>query len=568
MKNYSVHLIYILFAIITFIAFEPILHNSFISFDDDAYIYHNPNIATGLTLENIKWTFTNIHANNYHPLTSLSHMLDCQIFKLHPAGHHFTNLVFHIANTLLLFFVLNRMTRRIWASAFVAALFAIHPLHVESVAWASERKDVLSTFFWLLTMWAYMQYAESHRGQTHRSAPTKWYLATLVLFVLGLLSKPMVVTLPVVLLLLDYWPLERWKKPPAPASARVNSAGVKYLILEKVPFFALSAVFSVITFVVQRKMGIVKTISNYPLGWRIENAIVSYVIYIEKIFWPVKLAIFYPHPKGNIPTGQITGAILILAAMTILAIWKIRRRPYIVFGCLWFLATLLPVIGIFQVGMQAWANRYSYIPYIGMFIVITWGVCDLTARLRFRKIIFSVIGGVLLFSLGVITYFQTLYWQNNLLLYSHAVNVVKDNWWAYDFLGKALASKGEYEEAITMLNKSIEIYPDNATIYYGLAKAYLDKGDMKQAIKMYERLLPPLPKDLNEPRGVNTRRYDYPVLKNLYVNANINLATALANEGDFAEAKRRYEEALRVAPEAEAAQKGLDEIEKQNKAKP
>jgi len=545
-KKYQTHLIYISLAIITFMAFEPVLHNSFISFDDDAYIYHNPNIISGLNKENIIWAFTNIHANNYHPLTSLSHMLDCQMYQLAPAGHHLTNLIFHIADTLLLFLVLSRMTKKTWASAFVAALFALHPLHVESVAWASERKDVLSTFFWMLTMLAYWRYAE--RPTAGR------YLLTLVLFLLGLLSKPMMVTLPCVLLLLDYWPLNRFFN---------KKIRIGRLIAEKIPFFILSAIISLITLNVQGKMGVVKNLSNYPLPWRLGNAIVSYVIYIEKIFWPVNLAVFYPHPKGNIPLWQIAGAILILTAITVLAIWQIRKRPYIAVGWLWFLGTLVPVIGIFQVGMQAWANRYTYIPYIGIFIAITWWISDLTAKVRFRNIIFSVLAGVMFFAITVKTYFQALYWQNNITLYSHAINAVKNNWWAYSFLGTAWASQGEYDEALALLNKSMEIYPENATVYYELVKVYLHKGDMKQVIKMYEKLLPPLPEDLNEPRGVDSSSYDYPVLKNLYVNANINLATALTSEGRYKEAERRYKEAIRVAPDCEAAREGLKDLKQQ-----
>lgn len=542
-KKYQIHLIYILLAMLTFVAFEPILHNDFISFDDDAYIYHNPNMISGLKIENIIWAFTNIHANNYHPLTSLSHMLDCELFGLDAGRHHLTNLLFHIANTLLLFYVLSRITKRVWASVFVAALFALHPLHVESVAWASERKDVLSAFFWLLTMLTYWQYVQR---------PAKWRFAlTLILFTLGLLSKPMLVTLPFVLLLLDYWPFERFKK------IRISRC-----ILEKVPFFALSVIVSFITLHVQGKMGVVKTITNYPLTWRIGNALVSYVIYIEKMFWPIDLAIFYPHPKGNLSVWQIFGAAAILTAITIAALWKIRQRPYIAAGWLWFLGTLVPVIGLCQVGMQAWANRYTYIPYIGLFIAVTWGVCDVLEKMRYKKIVFSACAGLLLFALGAKTYVQNMYWQNNLLLYSHAINAVENNWWAHGFLGTSLAALGEYDEGIWHMNKSMEIYPDNATVYYELTNAYFNKGDMKQAIKMYEKLLPPLPKDLNEPRNVNTFRYDYPILRNLYVNSNINLATALASEGNYIEAERRFKEALTIAPDAKAATQGLEKLQK------
>jgi tetratricopeptide (TPR) repeat protein len=545
--KYGIHLIYIMLAVITFAAYEPILHNSFIIFDDDAYIYANPNITTGLTVKNIVWAFTNIHANNYHPITSISHMLDCQLFKLNPGGHHLMNLIFHIFNTALLFYVLSKMTKRTWASAFVAALFALHPLHVESVAWASERKDVLSTFFWLLAMLAYWSYVQ----QKSKSG----YVLTLVMFTLGLLSKPMMVTLPCVLLLMDYWPLDRFKK-----------TNIQKLIVEKIPFFLLSGIISWITLVVQGKMGLVKEVSKYPLAWRIENTILSYFIYLEKMFWPFNLAIFYPHPKDTIVLWHMYAALAILIAITIFAIWKIRQRPYIAIGWFWFVGTLIPVIGLFQVGMQGWANRYTYIPYTGLFIAITWWVSDVLAKLNVKKVFCSIFAGLLLFSLGLKTYIQTMFWQNNVTLYSHAVDVVENNWWAYGFLGITLGLQGDYDNASRMLTKSMEIYPDNATIYYEFAKISLYKEDWKQAIKMYEKLLPPLPEDLNSPRNdTDSSRFGSPLLRNLYLNANVNLAYALAKEGRYAEAERRYKEALRVMPDLEAAKDGLINLKKMNK---
>jgi len=552
-NKYQIHLIYILLAVITFIAFEPILHNSFISFDDDIYIYENSHITSGLTVENIIWAFKNIHANNYHPVTTLSHMLDCELYRINTAGHHFTSLLFHIANTMLLFVVLSRMTKRVWASAFVAALFAIHPLHVESVAWASERKDVLSTFFWLLTMLAYVRYVKKMQTAPLLSRLcNSYYLLTLLFFALGLMSKPMTVTLPFVLLLLDYWPMERFGK------VRTGK-----LILEKIPFLILSAALSIVTLGVQSKMGIVKSISNYPLQWRIENALVSYVIYIGKMIWPVNLAIFYPHPKGNIPSWQIAGAIFVLVIITLIALWKLRQRPYVAVGWFWFLGTLVPVIGIFQVGLQSRADRYTYIPYIGLFIIIAWGIADLSARLRYRKMILSVSAGILLSALCVKTYIQTIYWHDNISLYTHAIKAVENNSWAHHFLGKTLAMQKEFEEAIIQFKETLRIDPENATVYHGLAKTYLDKGDVNEAVKLYRQLLPPLPDDLNEPRGVDASRNDYPVLKDLYVSANINFAIALVRQGNTAEAARRFKEALRLAPDAATARKGLEDIERQ-----
>jgi len=540
--KYRIYLICIALAIVTFSAYEPILHNSFITFDDDSYIYDNPNIKSGLTAKSIVWAFTNIHANNYHPLTSISHMLDCQIFRLHTGGHHLVNLVFHLTNTALLFFVLYRMTNRIWPSAFVAALFALHPMHVESVAWASERKDVLCAFFGLLTMWAYWRY-------TQQGGKGK-YILTLAMFILGLMSKPMLVTLPCVLLLLDYWPLERFR-----------SVKLKKLLIEKLPFFLLTGVWSVVTFYVQRSVGLVKDTVHYPLGWRIENAVVSYVTYIGKMFWPFNLSIFYPHPMGTVPLVRTLTAFLLLAVVTILILRKLRSRPYLAVGWFWFIGTLVPVIGLFQVGLQAYADRYTYIPYIGLFIAIVWLLSDLP-KIVSRKILCRTLAGLLLFVLGVKTYIQTMYWQNNYTLYSHAISAVENNWWAYGFLGVAMGKQGEYDGAEENLKKSLELSPDNAAMHYELTKIYLYKSDWKQAIAMYEKLLPPLPDDMNAPRDENRKRFEYPMLRNMYINANVNMAIALKNEGRYAEALKRYKEALRVVPDLKEAKQGIEEVQK------
>ncbi len=538
--RYSIHhLIYTALAVITFAAYEPILHNGFVNFDDDLYIYNNPKITSGLKFENITWAFTHIHANNYHPLTSISHMLDCQLFGTMPAGHHLVNLLFHIANTALLCFILSRMTGRLWAAAFVAALFALHPMHVESVAWASERKDVLCTFFWLLTMLAYWRYVQKP------NVPR--YVLTAILFVLGLLSKPMAVTLPFVLLLADFWPL-----------GRLGKSNIHKLIVEKVPFFMLSVVVSIITIIVQNKTGLVKPMEEYSLPWRLENAIVSYIIYIRKMFWPFNLAVFYPHPKGTISLFETLGAITVLAAVTIFAFRQRTRRPYLVTGWLWFVGTLVPVIGLCQVGMQAYADRYTYIPYIGLFIALTW----LTAEnVNVKPIWLSIFAGILLLAAGIKTYVQTIFWQNNLTLYSHAATVTENNWWAYWFLGEELSVRGQYDEAGKMLEKSLKIYPDNANAYYEYAKISMLKNDWKTAIKMYEKLLPPLPDDLSAPRNVDRSKFNYPLIRNLYVNSNVNLALAYVNEGKYFEAQKRYREALRVEPDLPQAKKALEDLE-------
>ncbi len=542
--KYGIHLIYIALAIITFAVYEPVLHNGFISFDDDSYIYANPHITSGLNIKNIVWAFTNIHSNNYHPLTSISHMLDCQFFGLNPPRHHSINLIFHIANTALLFFVLSRMTNRVWPSAFVAALFALHPMHVESVAWASERKDVLSTFFWLLTMFAYWRYVQqSGKGR---------FILTLVLFTFGLLSKPMLVTLPCILLLLDYWPLDRLK-----------NIKFKQLVIEKIPFFVLSAILCIITLAVQGKMGMVKDISRFPLAWRVENAVASYVIYIGKMFWPFNLAIFYTHPLNTVPLWRTLAALGLLVIVTIFVICKIRSKPYLAIGWFWFLGTLVPVIGLFQVGLQAYADRYTYIPYIGLFIIITWLVCDVADNLPKKKTILSITAALVLFAIGVKTYAQTMFWNNDFLLYSHAVNVTENNWWAHHFLGRAMAEHGDYENAVAQLEKSVEIYPDNAEALYILAQTYIMTGDVNDAQVIYNKMLSPQQvQDANLQKNISVSPTDYQRVKELYVSSTINLANILAQKGHLDEAEKWFKDALRVLPDCKAAKDGLEQIKK------
>jgi tetratricopeptide (TPR) repeat protein len=528
-------------AVITFIVYTPVLSSVFISFDDGDYVYENNHITAGPAPQNILWAFTNTHANNYHPLTSMSLMLDSVLFGLKPAGFHLTNLLFHIANTILLFLVLSRLTNRLWPSVFVAALFALHPLHVESVAWISERKDVLSAFFFMLTLLAYIRYT--------KKTSTGWFTLALSFFALGLLSKSMLVTLPFILLVLDYWPLNR-----------LNSKNVIY---EKVPFILLSVIFSVITFMVQWQVGLAKPLQSYPLGWRIENAVVSYVIYVWKLFMPTNLAIFYPHPQVGFHVWQIIAAVSVLVFITWLAIWQLKRRSYIAAGWLWFLITLIPVIGIIQVGLQAYADRYTYIPYIGLFIIIAWGAADLSARLPYRKVIVSLAAAVVLLALGLQSRLQAGYWHDSITLYQHAIAVTKNNWWAHRFLANALIEKGETREGIAQYNESLKIDPQNANTQNELAKALLDIGDVNEAIEMYQKMLPPLPKDLNGLVGINPaiiKRKDIKVIIDLYTEANINLAAAYLRRGDVNEAISRLREVLRINPDSITAHRNLGDI--------
>ena len=359
------------------IAYGQVKNFDFVGYDDQEYVTENIQVQKGLTVEGIIWAFTAFHSANWHPLTWLSHMLDCELYGLNPMGHHWTNLIIHMANTILLFLVLKLMTGAIWRSAFVAALFALHPLHVESVAWVSERKDVLSTFFGLLMIVAYYRH--------FKMSNLKNYLLVIIFFCLGLMAKPMIITFPFVLLLLDFWPLKRFQfenhcLSQCDGKTRCYFKGSSRLILEKIPLFIPVVISCVLTFLAQQSQGAVKALGALPLTNRVANAFVSYVSYTVKAVWPSNLAVFYPHPGNTIPAWQIIAAVLIIAVANFLSIHSLKKYPYIAVGLFWYLGTLIPVIGLVQVGEQAIADRYTYIPLIGVFIIIAWGVPDLLKK--------------------------------------------------------------------------------------------------------------------------------------------------------------------------------------------
>jgi Flp pilus assembly protein TadD len=513
---------------VTLALFEPVRNHTFLIYDDDRYVTENPPVKSGLTLKGVIWAFTTMHAANWHPLAWLSHMLDCQLYGLDPSGHHLTNLVFHIASALLLLFVLERMTGSLWRSSFVAALFALHPLHVESVAWVAERKDVLSSFFWMLTMWTYVRYVE--RPGLNR------YLWVLLSFGLGLLSKPMLVTLPFVLLLLDYWPLRRFQfaqstknpklSPSKPIHSNHRRSLIFSLIREKVPFFILSGVSSILTIIAQQKIGAVAPLEIYRVDIRIANALISYVRYIEKMIWPHKLAVFYPHPV-TLPLWEVIGSGLLLAGVSVLVIWAARKRPYHGVGWFWYLGTLVPVIGLVQVGAQAMADRYTYIPLIGLFVMIAWGVPERLAEWRYRKIIFSTSAGVVLLILMIVTRLQVNHWQNDITLFKHSLAVTSDNFVLHNNLGIVLARQGKTEEAIAHHTEALRISPYNANIHCNLGVAFAEQGKIQEAIAHYAEALRIEPD---------------------YVEAHNNLGVALAGQGKIDEAMAHYAEALRIDP--------------------
>jgi hypothetical protein len=460
--------------VLTFAVYGQMIGHGFISFDDDSYITQNPMVQRGLSMDGLVWAFSSPHVYNWHPLTWLSHMVDVQLFGLNAGGHHLLGLLFHIANTLLLFFVLRAMTGSLWRSAAVAALFALHPLHVESVAWASERKDLLSTLFWLLTLWFYLQYVQQPGFRR--------YWPVLLFYAAGLLAKQMAVTLPFLLLLLDYWPLGRFHPadaapaiPPipedspggkarkrgksrttSPAAAltrgkRTAPSGVDWrrlipLVREKLPLFALAAAASIMIFIVQMETGIVKSAIQYPLSARMENAVFSYAAYLVKTIFPIHLAIFYPHPGTTLPFWQVGGAALLILLITVFVLRA--GRPYLATGWFWYLGTLVPVIGLVQVGLQGMADRYTYVPLIGIFLIIAWGLPELTAGWRSRKAALIPAAAAGLCALTILTWFQVGTWRDNITLYSHAAEVTSGNDWAEYNLGLSLAGEGRFDEAL------------------------------------------------------------------------------------------------------------------------
>ncbi len=550
-----------LFLAITIISiYWQVNSHDFVNFDDNRYITENRHVQTGLTSGNAAWAFTTFYVSNWHPLTWLSHMLDCQLFGLKPGLHHLVNLLFHVANTLLLFFILHRMTKGLWQSAFVAGLFALHPLHVESVAWVAERKDVLSTFFWMLTMGAYVYYVE-HPGY-------KRYLFVLAFFLLGLMSKPMLVTLPFVLLLLDYWPLrrlqmerplavdsvksERLVKPHGKKKERGRTAikeehanktdnrtrqqpAIGQIILEKVPFFVFSLASSVVTYMAQLKGGAVGSPQSFPLSSRVANALVSYCGYIGKMVWPADLAVLYPYP-GTTPVWRVIGAGLFLGLTTFLIIRNVKRYPYLMTGWLWYLGTLVPVIGLVQVGVQAMADRYTYVPLIGISIMAAWGVPELLKNWRHRNAAFATVTAIILCLFSFVTWKQVGYWQNSNTLFKHALEKTSNNPIMLNNMGTVLEAEGRLDEAMAHYAEAVRIDPNLPDSYNNMGLALTKQGRADEAITNFLKAL-----------RINSN----------HAAAHYNLGTVLASQGKLDEAIYHFRESIRIKPERDNAQYNL-----------
>ncbi len=542
--RYSVLLIYIVLALATFIAFEQVRQNAFVELDDNVYVTDNHHVKSGFTRESVVWAFTTTRASNWHPLTWLSHMLDCQLFGTDPQWHHLVNLFFHIANTLLLFGILKKMTGAVWRSAFIAAVFALHPLHVESVAWISERKDVLSTLFWFLTMAAYLRYTKRPRISR--------YLLTLLTFALGLLAKPMLVTLPFVLLLLDYWPLDR------SGSGKNIRSQWPHLVLEKIPFFVLSAASSIVTYFAQQSGGAVVT---FPLKLRIANALLSYISYISKIIYPNRLAVLYPYSTEKLPLWQSVVCFVILVIITVNIIFILRRHRYLTVGWLWYLGTLVPVIGLVQVGAQAIADRYTYLPSIGILIMVGWGAAELFKKWHLPKIVPAIITCLLLAVLLFFTRKQVSYWRNGLTLFGHALEVTENNFIMHNNFGNILLERGYFDEALEHFDEAIRLKPDYPDAISNRSLAYAQLGKYELAVNHFNEVLrinPNHPDAHNNLGGVllGLGRLDEAVnhlrraleIEPDRPNFHYNLATAYRLQGKLNEAINSYRQTLRLNP--------------------
>lgn len=532
----SVLLSGVLFALVI-VTFYPVVHNDLINLDDPSYVALNSHVQQGLTWGSIRWAFTTVDAANWHPLTWLSHILDYQLFGEKVWGHHLTSLLLHSVNTLGLFLVLRRLTGSIWRSFFVAAFFGVHPLRVESVAWVAERKDVLSALFFLLTLFAYTQYARARPlpGSTQSGAKPAalpgnrsrlWYLATIISFALGLMSKPMVVTLPFVLLLLDFWPLQRLEfKGPLPDLKRNLE-----LLWEKIPLFLLAILSCVATVIAQRAGGIVVSTGGIALALRAENAVVSYCRYLGKIFWPVHLAIFYPLPE-HIPGGAVFGAAVFLLALSLAAIWLGRRAAYLPVGWWWFIGTLVPVIGLVQVGWQAMADRYTYVPSVGVFLFVIWGGTALTMRFSGGRpgsaVLLATLAGALLIGCVFLTRQQVAHWKDSETVLRHALAVTDDNAFVRDTLGLALRIQGRLEESNAEFRRAIQLNPQYAGAYRDLGNNLTRQHRLNEGIPLLEtaiRLAPQL------------------------ARTHKQLGVAYQEQGRLTEALTQFQEELRIAP--------------------
>ena len=539
--------IFLLITVVVLV-YAPVKDYPFINYDDTLYVTEVPQVQQGLGWDSVVWSMTAMEAANWHPLTWLSHMLDVQLFGLNPAGHHLTNLLLHLANVLLLFGVLQQMTGAVWRSALVAALFALHPLNVESVAWVAERKNVLSTLFWLLTMAAYMGYVRRpHWGR---------YLGMMGIFVLGLMAKPMLVTLPCVLLLLDYWPLGRLGKDSKEFWERLPR-----LAAEKLPLFIPVAAISVVTIAAQSQAGALSSWEGLPLGIRVANAVLTYGVGLKKMLWPMDLAVFYPHPGNSLAVWPVALAALLLVILSLGVWWQGRRSRYLVVGWLWYLGTLFPVSGLIQVGGQAMADRYAYVPLMGLFIILAWGTAELAQTLRLPKAWLLAPGLCLLVTLALLTRVQLGYWQTTRALFEHALAVTSDNPVAHNALGIELMEENQLGKAVEHLTQALAMDPERADTHNNLGLALSRQDRLEEGIQHYQKALQLRPDSHAAHNNLGLAvlgagRVDEAIdhfsqallLNPNYVEAHNNLGTVMLKKGNRAQALELFRKALELRP--------------------
>jgi protein O-mannosyl-transferase len=539
LSRWQTALVYLALAVVTWLVFGQTMRHDFVNFDDHVYVYDDPSITGGLTINGIVGAFTHPHARNWHPLTTISHMLDCQLHGLNAGGHHFTNVGLHTIAVLLLFRVLRVTTGALWPSAFVAALFAIHPLHVESVAWVSERKDVLSAVFFMLTLAAYVRYA---RGPS----PGRYFIVATI-FALGLMSKPMLVTVPFVLLLLDYWPLRRFEK-----NARLKPGGgivgwlnrrPSYLFLEKTPLLVLSGLSCMVTIWAQdQTTGLVEQL---PFTWRLNNALISYLEYLRQTFWPARLAVFYPHPNNSLSIWQVILATAFLLAVSATAIFLRKKRPYVLTGWFWYVGMLVPVIGIVQIGEQGHADRYTYLPHIGLFLLIVWTAADFAIAWHLRREYLWLAATTTIAVLSYVAAVQTSSWKNSEGLWDHALSVTTNNDFAHNNLGFLYLRRGELDKAISHFETALKIRSGNSQTHYNLgtalvhmnlANALVRKGRPEEAIVHYEEAIK---------------------LRPDYGDSYYNFGSVLFQQGRIEDAIAQWQKALAIQPNDAAAHTSL-----------
>jgi tetratricopeptide (TPR) repeat protein len=513
-----------LLVLVTIAVYWPATSHDFVNFDDPAYVIANPHVRGGLTWENIGWALTTMHLGMWNPLTWVSHMLDCQWFGLRPGWHHLTSVLLHAANTGLLFVILRGMSGALWRSAMVAALFALHPLHVESVAWVAERKDVLSTFFVMLTLWAYHRYTQCRSQQPElRVATCIFYLLSVLFFVGGLMSKPMIVTLPLVLLLLDYWPLRRFELATVVFRRKLATR----LLVEKLPFAALALVTGLITLTAAKGASSLASTAEFPMTDRMANVILSYARYFLQVFWPGNLAVYYPFPT-TFSVWLVAGAGLLLVGISVTAFFLAGRWPFVAVGWLWYLVTLLPVIGLIQLAGYSHADRYTYVPLLGVFLGLAWGAYELTRGCRYQVLASSVAGGTAIVLCLALTRQQLGHWKDGKTLFRHALQVTVNNDLAHNNLGYALDEEGQTDEAIRQYQEALRIRPDYSLAHNNLGVARIKKGQIDEAIRQFQETLR---------------------LKPDHAEAHNNLGNALLMKGQTDGAIRHFEETLRLEPD-------------------